>query len=61
MSTGHAKYDLRFHKFATDRDRIVSAIEAQLFLGLSVSPDRQSFLFTHLATPSNLMLIENFR
>ena len=52
----------RFHEFSTGRSRVVSSIPGQLNLGLLVSPDRKTFLFTKvMSAGSDLMLIENFR
>jgi serine/threonine protein kinase len=60
-SMGAERNELRFLEFATDRSRVISSIPGQLSLGLSVSQDRQTFLFTKVtSTGSDLMLIENF-
>jgi Tol biopolymer transport system component len=68
--TGLAGSDIRFHEFTTGITRIVGAIESRILnpiearvgVGLSVSPDRKTFLFTHYASSgSDLMAIENFR
>jgi Tol biopolymer transport system component len=57
-----AKYEIRFYEFATRRSRLVSLIEGRLGLYLSVSPDRQTFLFSLVHSQgSDLMLIENLR
>jgi len=55
-------YALRFYDFANRRSRTLSSIEQTPNLGLTVSPDRQTFLFS-ISNPesSDLMLIENFR
>jgi len=37
---------IRFKDLATDSDRIVVPIEAWVFWGLTVSPDRRTFLYT---------------
>ena len=61
-ATGPRKAEIRFHEFATGRSRSVSAIDAPLGLGLSVSPNRRTILFTEFASGGiDLMLIENFR
>jgi Tol biopolymer transport system component len=55
-------HEIRFYDFATGKSRSIGALEARVNLGLSVSPDRKTFLFTASATSGNdLMLIENFR
>jgi Tol biopolymer transport system component len=54
-------YEIRFHDFASGHSRVVCRIDGQLHLGLSVSPDRKTFLFSRLSSGSDLMLIENFR
>src|SRR5450631_1515406 len=58
-----AQYEIRFYQFASRNSRLVaSAFEGWPGPGLSVSPDRRSFLFTMWRdTEDNLMLIENFR
>jgi len=55
-------YALRFYDFANRRSRTLSSIEQTPNLGLTVSPDCQTFLFS-IRNPesSDLMLIENFR
>jgi len=65
LSTGSgrpAKFEIRFHDFATGRSRLISPLEVRVSLGLSASTDRKTFLFTQFAAAgSDLMLIENFR
>jgi Tol biopolymer transport system component len=62
VRTGQRNYEIRFYVFATGHSRMVSAFEGRLNLGLSVSPDRKTFLFTWVVSSgSDLMLIENFR
>ena len=53
---------IRFKDFANGSDRVVVAIEGRVDWGLTVSPDRRTFLYT-LAdeSGSDLMLVENFR
>ena len=53
---------LRFYDFTTARSRTLSGIEHSPGLGLTVSPDRKTVLFT-VTKPINrdLMLIENFK
>ncbi len=55
--------EIRLHRFATGRSRIVSATEeGPPGLGLSVSRDRKTILFTKFVSAgADLMLIENFR
>jgi hypothetical protein len=43
------------------RDHIVSTIDAQPRLGLSVSPNRKTILFTEFVSGVDLLLIEDFR
>jgi len=55
-------YEIRFHEFASGDARVVGDIEAGLFYGLTVSPDRKTFLFSKGSDEgSDLMLIENLR
>jgi Tol biopolymer transport system component len=59
---GPAGDEIRFYEFAKKRTRVVAPIEGQVGLGFSVSPDRNTFLFTKVVSEgSDLMLIENFR
>ena len=53
--------DIRFHEFATARSRVIAVIERPVAFGLSVSPDRKTFLFSRPVTGSDLMMVENFR
>jgi Tol biopolymer transport system component/predicted Ser/Thr protein kinase len=53
---------LQFFDLATGRSRVVARVEGKLDLGLTVSPDRKTLLFS-VSKPLNydLMLVENFR
>lgn len=53
--------DIRFYKFADGRTQVVAEIERPVAFGLSVSPDRKTFLSSRPVTGSDLMLIENYR
>jgi eukaryotic-like serine/threonine-protein kinase len=56
------QFKVRFYEFATQRTRTLAEVEGPLQLGLSVSPDRKSFLLSKVVfSGSDLMLIENFR
>jgi Tol biopolymer transport system component len=57
---------LQLFEFATGRSRVLTRIESPLYLGsalgLTVSPDRKTVLFTvNKSVNRDLMLIENFR
>jgi Tol biopolymer transport system component len=53
---------IRFKHHATGLIRTIAPIEDRVQWGLTVSPDRRSFLYTQLdETGSDLMLVENFR
>jgi hypothetical protein len=56
-------YEIRFYEFATaDNRTVIGGIEADPGLGLSVSPDRKTFLLTLWRNVGqHLMLIEHFR
>ncbi len=58
---GKNLYEIRFHEFASGRNRPIREIEGPLSLGFAVSPDQNTFLFSKAATGADLMLIENFR
>jgi Tol biopolymer transport system component/tRNA A-37 threonylcarbamoyl transferase component Bud32 len=56
------QYPLQFFQFSTGTSRLLTKIEGMLGLGLTVSPDRKTFLFVKSVTSgSDLMLIENSR
>ena len=53
---------IRFKDFATSSDRAVVPIEGMPAWGLTVSPDRRTFLYSlSEGSGSDLMLVENFR
>jgi WD40 repeat protein len=53
---------LSFYDFATRQSRTITHIDGPMYLGLTVSPDGKSFLFSKsVVAGSDLMLIENFR
>jgi hypothetical protein len=56
------KYSIQFLSFATGKVKTVAPIPGQLEIGLSVSPDGRSLLFSEFDEQgSDLMLVENFR
>jgi serine/threonine protein kinase len=56
------QYPIQFYEFSTGVSRLLTKIEGPLEAGLSVSPDRRTFLFSKsAASGADLMLIENFR
>jgi hypothetical protein len=56
------KSEIRFYRFAGGDRGVVSPIPFEFGLGLGVSPDRKTFLFTTIVPPENdLMLVDNFR
>ena len=53
---------LRFFDFASATSRVVADLGARAGLGLGVSPDGRTVVFTRMDNPwSDLMMIENFR
>ena len=57
-----SKLEIRFYNLGTSRSRVISPIGFWPDLGLSVSPDRKTFLFSLSSLVGNdLMLIENFQ
>ncbi len=57
---GHS--ELRLYEFATGNIRKLVTIERGLRLGLSISPDGRTALYTQVdEVGSDLMLVENFR
>jgi eukaryotic-like serine/threonine-protein kinase len=58
---GRRTPEIRFYSFATGRDSVIAAVEPPVTLGFSVSPDRNTFLFTRERfAGASLMMIENF-
>jgi hypothetical protein len=56
------QHPLQFFQFSTGTSRLLTKFDGTPHLGLTVSPDRKTLLFTNSATSgSDLMLIENFR
>ena len=56
------KWPLQFFEFSNNTSRLLTRIEGSPFLGLDVSPDGQTILFSQsLSFGMNLMLMENFR
>jgi len=52
---------LKFFRFASQNNEVITNIRGPLFMGLSVSPDGATILFTKtVAFGANLMMIENF-
>jgi Tol biopolymer transport system component len=53
---------IRFKDLGKRETRTIAPIKGRVFYGLTVSPDRRSFLYTQSdETGSDLMLVENFR
>ena len=59
---GNAK-ELRFYDFGTHRSRLIQALgDSRGGLGLAVSPDRKTFLYSVMqGSGANLMVVDNFR
>lgn len=56
------KIPLLFYQFSTGTSRLITKVEPYVHIGLTVSPDRRTILYTRsIAFGSDLMLIENFR
>lgn len=55
--------EIRFYNFATHQSRLIQTLgDVNIMLGLAVSPDRKSFLYSvEQDNGTNLMLVENFR
>lgn len=59
---GRSRSEIRFHKFGGGQTGMVGEIEGPIGFGLTVSPDRKTFLFTKFSdAAADLMLIANFR
>jgi hypothetical protein len=55
-------YPLEFFQFSSAASKLLAKIEGGLQIGLSVSPDRKTILFTKtVSVGADLMMIENFR
>jgi dipeptidyl aminopeptidase/acylaminoacyl peptidase len=56
------RFSLRFFSFATRQNEEIGSVTTPIFGGLTVSPDRKSFLYVQVdQSESDLMLVENFR
>ena len=53
--------EIRFYQFANGRKQVIAEIDRPVAFGLSVSPNRRTFLYSRPVTGSDLMMIENFR
>ncbi len=61
-ATPGARNSLQFYRFSTAETRRIAEIGKPAFIGLSVSPDGRSILYTQVdRDESDLMLVENFR
>ena len=55
-------YPLEFFQFSDQTSHLLAKIEGDVFVGLSVSPDRKTILFSKNArSAAGLMMIENFQ
>ena len=55
------RFPIQFFQFSTERSRLLTNIDGDVFIGLSVSPDRKTILFSKSVTSgADLMMIENF-
>jgi Tol biopolymer transport system component len=53
---------LLFYQFSTGANRLITSLGNYVFIGLTVSPDRKTFLYTRsMSLGGDLMMIENFR
>ena len=58
----NSRYSLSFYDFATRQSRTITQIDGPVYMGLAVSLDGRTFLFSRSAVfGSDLMLIDNFR
>lgn len=55
------RYEIRFHEFSSGRSWTVAEIPEPVEQGLSVSPDRKTFLFSVISPGADLVAVENFR
>ena len=53
--------EVRFHEFTSGRSRVLGEIPGPIGLGLAVSPDRKSILFSRLNAEADLFLMEGWR
>ena len=55
-------YPLQFFDFATGKNRVLARIDLSPSIGLTVSPDRKTILYTaYKPINYDLVLVENFR
>lgn len=56
------QYPLEFFRFSSQKSDVITNIDGHVSMGLSVSPDGGTVLFTKaVAYGTNLMMIENFQ
>ena len=56
------QYPLEFFRFSSQTSQVLTNLDGTIQLGLSVSPDRRTILFTKtVRSGDNLMMIENFQ
>jgi hypothetical protein len=53
--------EIRFHEFRTGRSVVLGEIGGPISLGLAVSPDRKTFLYSRRADEVDLFMVEGFR
>jgi Tol biopolymer transport system component len=57
----HGHNSIQFFRFSTGKASVIAVMEKPVFLGLSVSPDEQSILYSqHDQQVADLMLVDNF-
>lgn len=57
-----ARFPLQFFPFSNNRPRLLTSIDGQVELGLAVSRDRKTILFSKSSTTgADLMMIENLQ
>jgi len=55
-------YEIRFFQFASRQSEVIGKIMGPIHLGLTLSGDSQTFLFTKIIdSGADLVMIENFR
>ncbi len=56
------QYTLRFFRFSGQTSELITTIDGGIYLGLTVSPDRKTILFTRtVKSGADLMMIDNFQ
>ena len=57
------QYPLQFYRFSSEKSEMLTPIDGLLYQGLTISPDRTTFLFSKTVKfhGADIMMIDNFK